>query len=149
MSDIKRPDAFNNLIKIAQLKECDRDEEEIRQIIVVAHGALADANNKTLSAHSRYNIAYEAIHGLAVAILLHYGTRPGTEKGHRSVAIEKLSDVLQLEVGLRQVIKHAHDRRNEVTYRSALPPITTKDAESVITALYVVLPKVTKLTGIE
>lgn len=141
MTKMQRPDAYNNLIKINSLKESDRDEDELQQYINVGTDLLRDAQNAALSPYSRYMLAYDGIHSLAMAVLLHYGTRPGNDKGHRSIAFEKLIDELKIDLGLRKIIKDAHDRRNETTYRSALPPISHKDAENVIAALRMVLPK--------
>lgn len=141
MDKFQRPDAYNNLIKIGSLKESDRDEDELQQYVNIGTGMLKDAVNVTLTPHSRYMLAYDGIHSLAMAVLLHFGTRPGNGLGHRSVAFEKLADELKLDIGLRKIIKDAHDRRNETTYRSALPPLSHKDAENVITALSTVLPK--------
>lgn len=138
----QRPEAFENLItKVGSLKEADRDEEEIEQYIAVAKDMLRDSLKAENSAHGRYMLAYDGLHNQSIAVLLHYGTRPADAKGHRSVAFHKFCDVLSLDAGRRKIVITAHERRNETTYRSALPPLTHKDAENVIAILSETLPK--------
>jgi hypothetical protein len=147
MTQSKRPEAYENLIGNKSLKESDRDEDELQQYIAVGASMLKDARKADLSAHSRYMLAYDGIHSLAMAVLLHYGTRPGDGHGHRTIALQKFIEELKLGLGMRKVILDAHDRRNETTYRSALPPLSHKDAESVIAALSAVLPGTITLVG--
>jgi HEPN domain-containing protein len=41
---------------------------------------------------------------------------------------------------MMKIVTDTHTRRNEATYRSALPPLTHKDAETVIKVLEKSLP---------
>lgn len=89
-------------------------------------------------------LAYEGLHSLATATLLHFSVHLGDVPGHRSTAFSKFCDVLELAFAMR-VVMDAHDRRNEKTYRSPIPPLTHKEAESLITVLEFTLPKTTAL----
>ena len=147
MTPVTRLEAFDNLVKITSLKAADRDEDEIHQYIAVATDLLRDAKRADISPHARYMLAYDGIHSLAMAVLLHYGTRPGDGPGHRTLALTKFADELQLDLGTRKIMLDAHGRRNESIYRSALPPVTHKDAETVISVLTLVLPLVADLVS--
>lgn len=142
---IKRPPEIINLLNNHTLKEADRDEDELQQYLTVASSSLKDAKNANSSAHTRYMIAYEGLHSLAIATLLHYSTRPGDLPGHRSTAFNKFCDLLGLDLGMRKVVMDAHSQRNDKTYRSPIPPLTHKEAESLIAVLEFTLPKTTAL----
>ncbi|WP_027867763.1 hypothetical protein [Massilia alkalitolerans] len=142
---IERPDEFINLLKNRTFKEADRDEAELQQYLAVAMSTLKDSKNASINAHSRYMLAYEGLHSLATATLLHFSVRPGDVPGHRSTAFSKFCDVLELDLAMRKVVMDAHDRRNEKTYRSPIPPLTHKEAEALITVLEFTLPKTTAL----
>ena len=142
---IERPDEFNNLLKNRTFKDADRDEAELQQYLAVATSSLKDAKNASSSAHSRYMLAYEGLHSLAIATLLHFSVRPGDVPGHRSTAFSKFCDVLELDLAMRKILMDAHDRRNEKTYRSPIPPLSHKEAESLITVLEFTLPQTSTL----
>lgn len=142
---LNRPEEIDNLLRIRALKEADRNEDELRQYLTVATGLLRDARNANVSAYGRYMLAYDGLHSLAIATLLHFAVRPGDQPGHRALVFQKFCDLLEMDIGMRKIVLDAHDRRNEKTYRSALPPLTHKDAEAVVSVLAEALPKVTAL----
>lgn len=142
---LERPDELTNLIKAGALKEADRDRDELDQYIAVATASLKDARNASSSANSRYTLAYEGLHTLAIATLVHFGVRPGDQPGHRTVAFQKFCDIQDMDLGTRKIVMDAHQRRNGAIYRSALPPLTHKEAETVIAVLEVALPKAAAL----
>jgi uncharacterized protein (UPF0332 family) len=139
------PDIYKNLLKDGTLNIADRDIDEINQYIEIADQSLKDAKNAGMFPHGRYILAYEGLHSLAIAVLMNYGVRPGNGPGHRSVALQKLCDELKLDAGARKSVMDTHNRRNEKTYRSALPPVTHKEAEAVIAILKDVHFKVREL----
>lgn len=137
----ERPQGLVNLLTTHTLKEADRDEAELQQYISVATSSLKDAKNASNSAHSRYMLAYEGLHSLAAAALLHFSVRPGDQPGYRSTAFNKFCDLLEFDIGVRRIVITAHERRNDRTYRSPIPPLTHKEAEGVIAVLELALPK--------
>jgi hypothetical protein len=139
---IQRPQAFENLIKDGTLHETDRLQEWIDRYLVVAADMLRDGKRSDNTAHGRYITAYEGVHSLASAVLLHYGTRTSNQQGHRNTAFNKLCDVVGVTVDERRAVMTAHSRRNETTYKSPLPPLSHKDAETVVSVLANMLPKV-------
>lgn len=144
---IQRPQAFENLIKDGTLHEVDRIQEWIDRYLAVAADMLRDGRRSDNTAHGRYISAYEGVHSLASAVLLHYGTRTSDQRGHRSTAFAKLCDVVGVTVDERRAVMAAHNRRNETTYKSPLPPISHKDAETVVSVLGNMLPKVVAIVS--
>lgn len=146
---IELSDAYKNLLKDGTLNIADRDFDEIYQYIEIADQSLKDAKNASMFPHGRYILAYEGLHSLAIAVLINYGVRPGNGPSHGSIALQKLCDELKLDVGARKSVMDTHTRRNEKTYRSALPPVSHKEAEAVIAILEDVLLKVRELIPLE
>jgi hypothetical protein len=144
---ILRPQSFENLIKDGTLHETERLQEWIDRYLAVAADMLRDGRRSDNTAHGRYIAAYEGLHSLASAVLLHYGTRTSDQRGHRTVAFNKLCDVVEVDVDERRAVMAAHGRRNETTYKSPLPPISHKDAETVVSVLGKMLPKVTAIVS--
>jgi hypothetical protein len=126
---------YKNLISIGALKPADRDDDEIHAYTDNTSHLLRDARKPELSPHSRYTLAYEGLHSLATANLLQHETRPGDGKGHRTIAFDVLCDELDLDPGMRATVIQAHNLRNTNTYKTPIPPITHKQAESIIAAL--------------
>lgn len=141
-------DNIQNLLKIGTLVPVARNPAEVQQLFKVASDALTDAKNTTNFAHTRYMTAYEGIHSLANAILLHNGTRPGNEKGHRVVTIQTMAGQLNLDAGTFKIINDAHNRRNQTTYHSSIPAITDRDADTVTQVLEQILPKAKTYLGL-
>jgi hypothetical protein len=144
---IQRPQAFENLLKDGTLLETERHQEWIDRYLTVAADMLRDGRRSDNTAHGRYIAAYEGVHSLAMAVLNHYGTRGSDKQGHRSLAFNKLCDVVGVTVDERRAVMAAHGRRNETTYKSPLPPISHKDAETVVGVLENMLPKVTAIVS--
>lgn len=145
---IQRPQAFENLIKDGSLHDTPRIQEWIDRYLAVAADMLRDGRRSDNTAHGRYITAYEGVHSLASAVLLHHGTRTSDQRGHRTIAFSKLCDVVGLTIDERRAVMAAHSRRNETTYKSPLPPISHKDAEIVVSVLGKMLPKVTAIVSI-
>lgn len=135
-----RPIELDNLAKKGYFKEAIRDQAELDQMFKVAQDQLKDSRNASINAHSRYMMAYEGLHSLAMMCLLHYELRPSDQAGHRTLALQKFCEILNLGGGMMKIVTDTHTRRNEATYRSAIPPLTHKDAEMVIKVLEKSLP---------
>ena len=66
---------LNNLVKTGQLKAEPRHLAELQGLIHSGQTRLKDANNTSLSAESRFDLAYNAAHSLALAALRFHGYR--------------------------------------------------------------------------
>lgn len=66
---------LENLERIGQLHREPPDNREFEGLLKSALDRLKDANNKSLSFASRFDLAYNAAHGLALAALRASGYR--------------------------------------------------------------------------
>ena len=73
---------------------------------------LADAENKTNSAESRFDLAYNAAHALCLAALRHAGYRPA----NRYIVFQVLPHTLGLGPEVWRVLARGHDVRNRAEY---------------------------------
>lgn len=58
---------LDNLVKIGQPKTEPGNQSEFDGLLHSARARLTDARNETLSAESRFDLAYNASHALALA----------------------------------------------------------------------------------
>ena len=68
--------ALDNLVKIGKLKREPPSKTEFEGLITSAKRRLADARKTSLSAESRFDLAYNAAHSYALAALRWHGYRP-------------------------------------------------------------------------
>ena len=66
---------FENLVKINQLKTEPSNKNEFEGLVKAAVDRLNDSQHKALSFASRFDLAYSAAHGLALATLRASGYR--------------------------------------------------------------------------
>jgi len=66
---------LENLVRLAQLKREPPVSSEIRGLLRSGEARLADARNRDLSLESRFDLAYNAAHALALAALRLRGYR--------------------------------------------------------------------------
>lgn len=77
---------------------------------------LKDANSKTLSLESRFDLAYNAAHALCLAALRWHGYR----SSHRYIVFQLLPDTLGLGPEVWRVLSKCHDIRNLGEYEGDL-----------------------------
>jgi hypothetical protein len=84
----------------------------------VASGAarLADAANPALAPESRFALAYNAAHALALAALRYRGYR----SDNRYVVFQALPHTLGVPAAMWRVLAKGHERRNLAEYEGAL-----------------------------
>lgn len=68
---------LNNLIKTGQLKIEPFNQQEFSGLVRSGQARLKDACNATLATESRFDLAYNAAHSLALAALRWHGYRAG------------------------------------------------------------------------
>ncbi|MGH2456200.1 MAG: hypothetical protein ACREK9_10840 [Candidatus Rokuibacteriota bacterium] len=73
---------------------------------------LADAENRAISAESRFDLAYNAAHALCLAALRHAGYRPA----NRYIVFQVVPHTLGLGPEVWRVLARGHDLRNRGEY---------------------------------
>ena len=105
----KRLDA---LVKIKQLHQEPSNQDEIEALVESGKVRLVDAENTDLSIESRFDLAYNSAHSLALAAL--------RKSGYRSVNRFLVFQCLEHTVGLPpaqwRVLSAAQDKRNSAEY---------------------------------
>ena len=101
---------LENLAKTGKLKVEPGDQLEFEGLLQSARARLADARIETLAIESRFDLAYNASHALALATL--------RWSGYRSESRYLVFQCLQHTVGLGpevwRVLSLCHDRRNRL-----------------------------------
>lgn len=103
---------LDNLVKIGKLKREPPTREEFEGLVNSAHKRLADARNESLAPESRFDLAYNAAHGLALAALRWHGYR----SENRYLVFQALAHTLGLDASIWRVLAKAHDQRNLAEY---------------------------------
>ncbi len=106
------PDPLENLAAIGKLKREPPSETEIRGLLQSGLNQLQDAQRPELSLESRFDLAYNAAHALALAALRRHGFR----SEHRYLVFQCLQHTLDLSYEQWRVLDQAHRKRNLVEY---------------------------------
>lgn len=107
---------LENLVRIGKLKREPPTARELQGLLASARERLADAGNTTLAFASRFDLAYNASHALALYALRHAGYRCDA----RYLAFQTLSHTLGMPVDVWRVLAKAHERRNLAEYEGHL-----------------------------
>lgn len=94
------------------LKAEPPNDTEIESLIRSGERRLKDAMNVALSIESRFDLAYNAAHALALAALRHHGYR----SENRYLVFQSLPHTLDLAAEQWRVLDAAHRKRNVVEY---------------------------------
>jgi hypothetical protein len=135
---------FENLVAVRQLKNEPGNQDEIDGLIASAKPRLKDAGNSSLSLESRFDLAYNAAHSLALAALRWHGYR----SENRYTVFQCLPDTLGLEISLSRVLDDAHRKRNNAEY-SGVVDINQSTVEGVIQAARKILELISNLGRIK
>lgn len=103
---------LENLVQIRQLKNEAPDKREFEGLVRAAIDRLNDAENDSLSYASRFDLAYNAAHGLALAALRASGYR----SDKRYLVFQCLVHTVNLSKGQIRIFSMSHERRNLVEY---------------------------------
>ncbi|MGH6884576.1 MAG: hypothetical protein ACREGK_00705 [Geminicoccales bacterium] len=109
---------LENLARARQLNAEPPDRAEIANLLADARAQLGDARNAGLNASSRFALAYNAAHALALAALRANGYRPSSA-GHRRILFQALDATCNAPRDLWMALDRYHDRRNRMTYEGA------------------------------
>lgn len=104
--------SLDNLVRTGQLKREPPAQQELDGLVRSGLVRLADAENASLSLESRFDLAYNAAHALALAALRWHGYR----SENRYLVFQTLAQTLQLPAAQWRVLASAHQKRNYVEY---------------------------------
>ena len=108
---------LENRARVKQLHAEAPDSREIDKLLASARSFLVDARRSDLSPASRFSLAYNAAHFLALASLRSAGYRPAGS-GHRRVLFQVLEFTAGASRELSLALAQHHDRRNKVEYEA-------------------------------
>lgn len=107
---------LGNLVKTGQLKNEPMDKDEFEGLIRSGQARLRDAYNETLSEESRFDLAYNAAHALALAALRSKGYRAS----NRYIVFQVIPETAELGPEVWRVLAKCHDKRNAAEYEGYL-----------------------------
>lgn len=107
---------LDNLVRIRRLKREPPSARELRGLLASAEARLADAAVESLSFASRFDLAYNASHALALYALRRMGYR--CEQRYR--VFQTLPHTAGLPPEVWRVLAKAHERRNMAEYEGHL-----------------------------
>lgn len=107
---------LENLARIGQLKAEQPAQSEFDGLVHSGQARLTDAANESLSLESRFDLAYNAAHALALAALRWHGYRSQS----RYLVFQCLQHTLSLPNAQWRVLDQAHRTRNLAEYEGHL-----------------------------
>jgi len=105
-----------NLEKIGKLKAEPPAKAEFDGLVRSGSARLKDSTNSSLSRDSKFDLAYNAAHALALAALRWHGYRSES----RYLVFQCLEHSLALEAKNWRVLDEAHRKRNVAEYEGEL-----------------------------
>ncbi|MBK8524099.1 MAG: hypothetical protein IPL58_08175 [Betaproteobacteria bacterium] len=106
---------LQNLAAIRKLKTEPPDVREFNGLLLAAKRMLPDAELEQLSPHSRFQLAYDAAHSLALAALRWHGYRASD----RYIVFQTLPHTLNFPQGKWRLLDNCHQKRNVALYEGA------------------------------
>ena len=107
---------LENLVRIGKLKREPGATGEFEGLVMSGATRLADAANAALALESRFDLAYNAAHALALAALRHRGYR----SDNRYIVFQALPHTLGLPSATWRVLAKCHERRNRAEYEGVV-----------------------------
>lgn len=107
---------LGNLVRIGKLKVEPPSARELAGLLDSARVRLADAASPALAFDSRFDLAYNASHALALYAL----RRAGYRCDARYLAFQTLPHTLGMPAEVWRVLAKAHERRNLAEYEGHL-----------------------------
>ena len=103
---------LENLVKTGSLKSEPASQGEFNGLLRSAKARLTDAGNASLAIESRFDLAYNASHALALAALRWHGYR----SDNRYIVFQCLQHTLDVKPDVWRVLAQCHQRRNVAEY---------------------------------
>ena len=107
---------LENLVKTGSLKSEPASQGEFNGLLRSAKARLTDAGNTSLAMESRFDLAYNASHALALAALRWHGYR----SDNRYIVFQCLQHTLDIKPEIWRVLAQCHQRRNVAEYEGHL-----------------------------
>ena len=107
---------LENLVKTSSLKSEPASQGEFNGLLRSAKARLTDAGNASLAVESRFDLAYNASHALALAALRWHGYR----SDNRYIVFQCLQHTLDVRPDVWRVLAQCHQRRNVAEYEGHL-----------------------------
>ncbi|MCS5707950.1 hypothetical protein CC99x_003435 [Candidatus Berkiella cookevillensis] len=111
-----KSNSLDNLVKIGQLKKESFSQDEFNGLVSSGKARLKDAEIDSLSPESRFDLAYNAAHALALAALRKCGYR----STHRYIVFQVLQQTTGLGPEIGRILSKCHDQRNLAEYEGHL-----------------------------
>jgi len=107
---------LDNLVKTGQLKHESYNQNEFIGLYRSGEARLIDAKLDCLSLESRFDLAYNSAHSLALAALRRHGYRAN----NRFIVFQVLPYTLNVGPEIWRVLSKCHDQRNLAEYEGYL-----------------------------
>jgi len=107
---------LDNLVRIGQLKTEPAAEAEVKGLLRSGIRRLDDAERNELSLESRFDLAYNAAHAMALAALRFRGYRSES----RYLVFQCLQHTIDLPQEQWRVLDQAHRKRNLAEYEGEM-----------------------------
>lgn len=128
---------LDNLVKTGQLKKEPFSQPEFDGLVSSGEKRLKDSQNSSLSYDSRFDLAYNSAHSLALAAL----RRQGYRSTNRFLVFQVLPDTIEAEAPVWRVLSKCHDYRNLAEYEGYME-IDEQLLEDLIIAVQWLLDKI-------
>lgn len=119
---------LSNLVRIRKLKAEKSSQREFDGLVRSANERAIDANNTALSLASRFTLAYDASHALALAALRAHGYR----SEDRFTVFQCLSHTLGWSADQWRLLDYCHKKRNLAEYEGHLDANNALVAELLV-----------------
>ena len=107
---------LDNLVRIGSLKREPGSQDEFDGLLKSARMRLTDSKKENLVLESRFDLAYNASHAIALAALRWHGYR----SDNRYIVFQALEHTLGLKPSLWKVMAIAHGTRNTAEYEGVM-----------------------------
>ena len=131
---------LDNLLKTGQLKAEPMSQLEFTGLLHSAQARLVDAGNTALAVESRFDLAYNAAHALALAALRWCGYR----SANRYLVFQALPHTVGLGPEVWRILAKCHERRNIAEYEGHLE-IDDRLLDDLLIAAQALLARVSSL----
>jgi hypothetical protein len=135
---------LENLVKTGNLKSEPASQGEFNGLLRSAKARLTDAENASLAIESRFDLAYNASHALALAALRWHGYR----SDNRYIVFQCLQHTLEVKPDVWRVLAQCHQRRNVAEYEGHLE-VSDQLLAELITAASLLQKKVEAMMPIK
>lgn len=107
---------LESLVKIGQLKKAKASQAELDGLLSSGEVRLRDSRNAELALPSRFDLAYNAAHALALTALRRLGYR----SENRHTVFSALAHTLGMDASVIRVLLKCHVLRNQSEYEGHL-----------------------------